>query len=708
MRVISENCFLYKEFHARRTRRNTLKEFVARIMRCSIKGGHRPMKRIFAHILIFFAVTCPLNADTLTLSVTAGWNLISLPLSVPDSRIEALFPIAKSQAFEYRQGYYPTDSISPGEAYWINFDSAKTFTFVGTFLTQLGKYNTSGWNLLGGISIPVLRSDVQTTPPNNLIGDLYEFRDSEYRTSDTLQLGRGYWTKFSTSGVVTLSCWDKEGALLSPPHASGLLSSPILTWKSSKCNEQYRLQIATDSAFVALVADTLMADTSIAFSFDCVDETYYWRVGLPSAVDPIWSQKQSFVWAYRDGALILPLDSQDVVETPLLSWRKADCADLYRLQIASDQEFSTLLLDSVLTDTIFQMNSLAVATDYWWRIQPKVGEEETMWSRARSFHTVRWDYVGLGTESVNKIVFDHTKPDILYAVSTSEFTSGRRGGIFKSMDGGANWDTLVRGVTALDIEMHPSNPSIFYVVLGINALTTPGILKTTDGGNTWTDSDSGMALNLEEGPIDIAIDSQNPNTLYCGTGGFFGGTIYKSTNAGTSWFKTVPESVADLYGGISEIVVNPLNSNIVYAIAYFNARLYRTTNAGQTWTNMNQGQLVNTVRLSPQYPDSIYIGTYTGMLISPNGGNSWEDISEGLPDSVLPGVIIEFIDSLRTKEIYITLYEPEHVYRFFRSRDGGMRWQHVPLPPVLPVHHLVRSLEILYSTTSRGIYKYIR
>ena len=129
-----------------------------------------------------------------------------------------------------------------------------------------------------------------------------------------------------------------------------------------------------------------------------------------------------------------------------------------------------------------------------------------------------WQLLGLDEEPINAISVDQFNEDVLYAGSRSDFSAGKVGGLFKSNDGGSVWDTLIRGITVRDIDIHPRNSNIVYVTCGINYLTPHGILKTVDGGMNWTWSDTGLHLVPEEGPGVISIDPIYPDTLYLGTG----------------------------------------------------------------------------------------------------------------------------------------------------------------------------------------------
>ncbi|MFQ5485329.1 MAG: WD40/YVTN/BNR-like repeat-containing protein, partial [Desulfobacterales bacterium] len=89
-----------------------------------------------------------------------------------------------------------------------------------------------------------------------------------------------------------------------------------------------------------------------------------------------------------------------------------------------------------------------------------------------------WRSLGLENEPITVITVDWSNPEVIYAGSGSNFSAGTVGGIFKTTNGGASWDTLVRGVTVQDIDIHPQNPDILYATLGINGLTFAGIIKS--------------------------------------------------------------------------------------------------------------------------------------------------------------------------------------------------------------------------------------
>ncbi|MEE8169066.1 MAG: hypothetical protein V3T70_00830, partial [Phycisphaerae bacterium] len=166
-----------------------------------------------------------------------------------------------------------------------------------------------------------------------------------------------------------------------------------------------------------------------------------------------------------------------------------------------------------------------------------------------------------------------------------------------------------------------------------NQLAPAGDLPRPGGILGWTTLGPG---NIGGRTRALAIDPQNPSVLYAG--GVAGG-IWKSTDAGASWS---PLDDAMLNLAITTIVINPLNTNILYAGTGEGFRngdsvrglgVFKSTNAGATWTQLAstvgptvpEGAFyrVNDLALSPSDPDRIYAATRFGVWRSTDAGASW-------------------------------------------------------------------------------------
>jgi hypothetical protein len=152
-------------------------------------------------------------AVTRTTQVMHGWNLVSVPVTVPDPRVAAVFPTAVSQAWTYLpgSGYAASDSVVPGAAYWLRFNGAQDVGVSG-----LPRYRDTvdiveGWNLVGGISEALPSTSVVQDPPGILESDFHEFAAGGYAVAGTLLPAHGYWVKASAPGRLIFMLGDRDG-----------------------------------------------------------------------------------------------------------------------------------------------------------------------------------------------------------------------------------------------------------------------------------------------------------------------------------------------------------------------------------------------------------------------------------------------------------------------------------------------------------------
>ncbi len=277
-----------------------------------------------------------------------------------------------------------------------------------------------------------------------------------------------------------------------------------------------------------------------------------------------------------------------------------------------------------------------------------------------------WEYLGLfGSHHITGIAVHD--PDTIFVSTPREFGS-TPGYIFRTCDGGQQWDTLSISPSVWDLKMHPRNSKILYA--GLGSFDPPyGILKTTDGGENWFHADSGMIVDSEHLVQVIEFDSQFPETLYAGTSGPLGGDIYKTTDAGGTWTSIG----TSLNSGVVCIAVDPFSTGTVYAGTQY-AGLYKSDDGGNTWV---QSLVTNVgvfgIGIDPVDIDILHAGVGSagsGYYRSTNGGESWVPSTVGLPTNT-SGAWIEV--NQESRDIFIVVF-PDSV-GLFKSTDLGISWE---------------------------------
>ena len=241
------------------------------------------------------------------------------------------------------------------------------------------------------------------------------------------------------------------------------------------------------------------------------------------------------------------------------------------------------------------------------------------------------------------------------------------------------------------IAVHPTDPSIIYI-----GAASGGIWKTTNDGVSWDDIGNNISKMLTFGAI--AIDPNNPNIIYAGTGELcalpvhvkhYGQGLFKSTDGGLSWFEPT-----DTFGTITffgDLVVSPYNSNIVYAAigsAHFllnqnqpNEGIWKSTDAGSSWTRTRDVQDANDIVVHPTDPNIVYAvtgGWFTtsGLYISTDAGDNWtHKNTNGLPSATTIGRMQIDIAKSSPNILYAVIYDGmNNTPKAYKTINGGDTW----------------------------------
>lgn len=213
-----------------------------------------------------------------------------------------------------------------------------------------------------------------------------------------------------------------------------------------------------------------------------------------------------------------------------------------------------------------------------------------------------------GMGRVSQLVYHPTDSNILYAVSAS-------GGVFKSSNEGSTWTPICDNLpltACASLLINPLNPKVMYLGTGDanydgNGL---GVYKTTNGGITWTQFNSGMG-NILVSKMQFTPGDTQTIIAACKDG------IYKTINGGSTWVKktTVNSSYRDLS-------YRPQSNSIVYAST--NTFFYRSYNNGETWiqSNLNSSITCAGIQLAvcPSDTSKIYCVVWKTGGTSPFGG----------------------------------------------------------------------------------------
>lgn len=255
------------------------------------------------------------------------------------------------------------------------------------------------------------------------------------------------------------------------------------------------------------------------------------------------------------------------------------------------------------------------------------------------------------------------------------------------------WGNVSGRVRGLDV--HPTDPNIVYI-----GAAAGGIWKTTDGGTTWADKSGGLS-RLTFGSI--AIDPNNTNTVYAGTGEtrwlfnnvtYEGNGLYKSTDGGDTWTHITSGFGAETQ--FSDIEVNPSDSNILLASLGSgnwnngfptNEGVWRSIDAGASWTRTLNVDDAFDVAFHPSSSLLAYAACGNqsasgGFYRSTDGGATWTQSNTGLPSATLIGRMQFDLSTSSPLTIYSLIYNNSASFSgrnsaAYKSIDGGINWSQI-------------------------------
>jgi photosystem II stability/assembly factor-like uncharacterized protein len=248
----------------------------------------------------------------------------------------------------------------------------------------------------------------------------------------------------------------------------------------------------------------------------------------------------------------------------------------------------------------------------------------------------------------------------------------------------------------IDLAVDPRDARVWYI-----ATAGGGVWKTTNAGTSFAsifDDQKSFSIGC------VTVDPHDSLVIWIGSGEnnsqrsvSMGDGVYKSIDGGKSWKNVGLEKSEH----ISKIVVDPRDSNVVYVAAQGplwapggDRGLYKTIDGGKSWKavlTISENTGVTDVILDPSNPDILYASAYqrrrhvftlidggpeSAIHKSTDGGKTWTKLKEGLPKEDM-GRIGLALAPHNAKVIYATIESTRKAGGFFVSKDGGSSWKKV-------------------------------
>lgn len=273
--------------------------------------------------------------------------------------------------------------------------------------------------------------------------------------------------------------------------------------------------------------------------------------------------------------------------------------------------------------------------------------QETVAASGDPFDSLYFRSIGPATMSgrIADLAVYEANPAIVYVATA-------HGGVWKTVNNGTTWEAQLQDsghMSMGDVTTSQSNPDLVWVGVGESSNRQSvswgdGAYKSTDGGKTYTN----MGLKTSRAINRIAIDPRNNDTVFVAATGSLWGPggergVFKTTDGGRTWKNVLK---GDEFTGANDLVMDPSNSQVLYATLYQRQRTACCFNGG---------------------------GTQSGIFKSTDGGESWTKLKGGVLDGPLGRIAID-VYRKRSNILYALIEGPApEGGRGGAGRGGGGR-----------------------------------
>jgi len=251
-----------------------------------------------------------------------------------------------------------------------------------------------------------------------------------------------------------------------------------------------------------------------------------------------------------------------------------------------------------------------------------------------------WSHLGLRDgQQIPALAIDPRNPNRVFAaVLCHPYGPNAERGIYRSTDGGQNWEkvlSLDENTGGDDVEIDPAHPNVVYATLWRGRQgpwedgnsyggAGGGIYKSTDGGDGWERLAGGLPEDVVQAYV--AIAPSETDRLYASVATAHEVGIYRSDNAGQSWQQTTTDTRprGRIGGGDLPVPkVDSKNPDVIYATSIVT---WRSEDGGKTWTGIRGapgGDDYQNIWINPNDPNIILLVSDQGAIVSVNRGETW-------------------------------------------------------------------------------------